>query len=67
MSALNSIAQAEAHGLRGERLLILVDGRSHTCYGKEDPTGLRLMIGTRTVLFTKEVHLLELRSFLILH
>ncbi|ELR23464.1 acetylCoA carboxylase [Acanthamoeba castellanii str. Neff] len=49
-----NVIEAEAYGLRGDRLLILVDGKSHTCFGREDPTGLRLTIGARTVLFAKE-------------
>jgi biotin carboxylase len=49
-----NVIEAEAYGLRGDRLLILVDGKSHTCFGREDPTGMRLTIGARTVLFAKE-------------
>ncbi|KAL6044996.1 acetyl-CoA carboxylase [Balamuthia mandrillaris] len=46
--------EAEVRYLRGEGLLVLLDGKSHVVYGKEEVTGLRLTIGQRTVMFTKE-------------
>eukprot|EP01087_Luapelamoeba_hula_P008660 TRINITY_DN2184_c0_g1_i2.p1 TRINITY_DN2184_c0_g1~~TRINITY_DN2184_c0_g1_i2.p1 ORF type:complete len:1896 (+),score=263.11 TRINITY_DN2184_c0_g1_i2:359-6046(+) len=40
--------------LKGDGLLILLDGRSYACWGKDEVTGLRLSIGSNTVLFIKE-------------
>ncbi len=42
--------------------LILVDGRSHVCYIREEPNGLRLSIDGKTCLFPQEYDPTILRS-----
>ncbi|KDE05599.1 acetyl-CoA carboxylase [Microbotryum lychnidis-dioicae p1A1 Lamole] len=43
-------------------LLVLLDGRSYTCYGKEEVGALRLSIDSRTVLVAQENDPTQLRS-----
>jgi len=42
--------------------LVLIDGRSHVCYAREEPTGLRLSIDGKTCLFPQEYDPTVLRS-----
>jgi acetyl-CoA carboxylase / biotin carboxylase 1 len=37
-----------------ETLLILLDGRSHTCYGKKDVNGFRFVIDDHSCMFTAD-------------
>eukprot|EP01133_Synstelium_polycarpum_P019716 gene19716-23611_t len=35
-------------------LLVMLDGRMHVCYGREDVTGLRLILDAKTCVFSQE-------------
>lgn len=45
---------AEVRNLADGGLLVLADGRSHVCYAREEPAGMRLSIDGRTVLSPHE-------------
>ena len=43
-------------------VLVLIDGHKHTCYGREDATGLRLQLDGRTFVFENENDPSQLRT-----
>lgn len=45
---------AEVRNLADGGVLVLMDGRSHVCYAREEPAGMRLSIDGRTVLSPHE-------------
>jgi len=54
--------EIECQPLKGNGLLVVFDGESHTCYGSEEVGGLRLSVGSSTVIFTKEQDPSQLRT-----
>lgn len=50
----NQSVFAEVRNLADGGLLVLADGRSHVCYAREEPAGMRLSIDGRTVLSPHE-------------
>nr|CAG8435070.1 14004_t:CDS:2 [Entrophospora candida] len=57
-----SKTQVSVRALSDGGLLILLDGKSHTCYFREEVTGTRLMIDSKTCLLEKENDPTQLRS-----
>eukprot|EP00741_Cyanophora_paradoxa_P025193 tig00000350_g24318.t1 len=55
-------AQAEVRPLSDGGLLILLDGKSHVVYAKEEVGGLRLVIDGKTAIFPNEYDPTQLRS-----
>lgn len=51
---VNDSILAEVRTLADGAKLVLADGRSHVCYLREEPTGLRMSIAGKTCLFPKE-------------
>jgi biotin carboxylase/acetyl-CoA carboxylase carboxyltransferase component/biotin carboxyl carrier protein len=45
---------ADVQALADGAVLVLLDGRSHVCYAREEPAGMRLTIDGKTCLFPKE-------------
>lgn len=50
----NRSVLADVRALGDGGKLVLADGRSHVCYMREEPTGLRMSINGKTCLFPKE-------------
>lgn len=50
----DTIVLAELRTLADGANLVLANGRSHVCYAREEPAGLRLSIDGKTCLFPKE-------------
>lgn len=57
----NSV-QVEIRPLGDGGLLILLNGKSHICYGSETVSGMKLMLDSRTCLFTTEYDPTQLRT-----
>ncbi|CAG8469460.1 4231_t:CDS:2 [Paraglomus brasilianum] len=57
-----SITQVSVRPLSDGGLLILLDGKSHTCYFREEVQGTRLMINSKTCLLEHENDPTQLRS-----
>lgn len=45
---------AELRTLADDAKLVVLNGRSHVCYAREEPAGLRILIDGQTCLFPKE-------------
>mmetsp|Transcript_9843 Transcript_9843/g.16193 ORF Transcript_9843/g.16193 Transcript_9843/m.16193 type:complete len:2349 (-) Transcript_9843:1208-8254(-) len=58
----NSSVLTEVRPLSDGGLLILINGKSHVCYAKEEISGLRLVIDGKTCLFPKEYDPTQLRA-----
>lgn len=50
----NRSVLADVRALGDGGKLVLADGRSHVCYMREEPTGLRMSVNGKTCLFPKE-------------
>jgi acetyl-CoA carboxylase/biotin carboxylase 1 len=53
---------AELRPLSDGGVLVLIDGHKHTCYSREDATGLRLQYDGRTLVFENENDPSQLRT-----
>eukprot|EP01116_Phalansterium_solitarium_P020509 TRINITY_DN6083_c0_g1_i2.p1 TRINITY_DN6083_c0_g1~~TRINITY_DN6083_c0_g1_i2.p1 ORF type:complete len:1954 (+),score=684.67 TRINITY_DN6083_c0_g1_i2:86-5863(+) len=60
--ANRSSVEAEVRPLGDGGLLVLVDGRSHVCYGTDTVSGLKLIVDGQTCLFTTEYDPAQLRT-----
>ena len=54
--------QVSVRALSDGGLLVLLDGKSHTCYFREEVQGMRLMINGKTCLIEQENDPTQLRS-----
>ncbi|CAI2179895.1 16531_t:CDS:2 [Funneliformis geosporum] len=57
-----SKVQVSVRALTDGGLLVLLDGKSHTCYFREEVQGIRLMIDSKTCLLEQENDPTQLRS-----
>ena len=58
----NSSVVVEYRALSDGGILLVIDGKSHLVYGKEEALGLRLILKGKTYIFTKDYDPTNLRS-----
>lgn len=61
-SPTHSTVEAQVRMTRDGGLLVSLDGKLHVCWGKEEPSGLRLSVDSKTCIFSKEYDPTHLRS-----
>lgn len=62
LSGDKTVVEAQVRTMRDDGLLVLLDGNLHVVYGREDAAGLRLIVDTKTCMFSHEYDPTHLRS-----
>ena len=57
-----TVVEAQVRTMRDEGLLVLLDGNLHVVYGREEASGLRLIVDSKTCMFSHEYDPTHLRS-----